>query len=188
MLSAEEARRASRQHQRSTRRAPRSRAHRPHGLYFARVGATVAMNVEDYYAQGRRLWVRLHEKGGKRHEMPAHHNLETYLSEYIEAAGIGMTKRGRFSEQPSEKRKFLRAAHGSGGRVPDGQAPGEGRRHPDGDRLPHLSCNRNYRVPEEWWQAGSRAADGGARVGSDDGAVRPPGDEIPLDEVERIVI
>jgi integrase len=32
--------------------------------------------------------VRLHEKGGKRHEMPAHHNLEAYLDAYIEAAGI----------------------------------------------------------------------------------------------------
>lgn len=32
--------------------------------------------------------MRLHEKGGKRHEMPTHHNLETYLDEYIAAAGI----------------------------------------------------------------------------------------------------
>jgi integrase/recombinase XerD len=31
----------------------------------------------------------LHEKGGKRHEMPAHHKLEAYLDEYIRAAGIG---------------------------------------------------------------------------------------------------
>jgi integrase/recombinase XerD len=30
----------------------------------------------------------LHEKGGKRHEMPAHHNLESYLDAYIDAAGI----------------------------------------------------------------------------------------------------
>ncbi len=30
----------------------------------------------------------MHEKGGKRHEMPAHHNLEAYLDAYIEAAGI----------------------------------------------------------------------------------------------------
>jgi len=37
---------------------------------------------------GKRWWVRLHEKGGKRHEMPAHHNLEAYLDAYIEAAGI----------------------------------------------------------------------------------------------------
>jgi site-specific recombinase XerC len=40
---------------------------------FARVGAVVAMRVEDYYPEGKRWWVRLHEKGGKRHDMPAHH-------------------------------------------------------------------------------------------------------------------
>src|SRR5208282_3863996 len=55
---------------------------------FARIGAVVAMRVEDYYPKGKRWWVRLHEKGGKRHEMPAHHNLEAYLDSYIEAAGI----------------------------------------------------------------------------------------------------
>jgi site-specific recombinase XerD len=55
---------------------------------FARIGAVVAMRVEDYYPTGKRWWVRLHEKGGKRHEMPAHHNLEAYLDAYIEAAGI----------------------------------------------------------------------------------------------------
>ena len=56
---------------------------------FARIGAVVAMRVEDYYPKGKRWWVRLHEKGGKRHEMPAHHNLEAYLDAYIKAAGIG---------------------------------------------------------------------------------------------------
>jgi integrase len=55
---------------------------------FPRIGAVVAMRVEDYYPKGKRWWVRLHEKGGKRHEMPAHHNLEAYLDAYIEAAGI----------------------------------------------------------------------------------------------------
>jgi site-specific recombinase XerC len=55
---------------------------------FARIGAVVAMRVEDYYPKGKRWWVRLHEKGGKRHEMPAHHNLESYLDAYIGAAGI----------------------------------------------------------------------------------------------------
>ena len=44
-----------------------------------RIGAVVAMRVEDYYASGKRWWVRLHEKGGKRHKMPAHHNLEADL-------------------------------------------------------------------------------------------------------------
>jgi len=43
---------------------------------FARIGAVVAMRVEDYYPQGKRWWVRLHEKGGKRHEVPCHPSLE----------------------------------------------------------------------------------------------------------------
>jgi len=56
---------------------------------FGRISAVLGMRVEDYYPQGKRWWVRLHEKGGKRHEMPAHHNLEAYLDEYTKAAGIG---------------------------------------------------------------------------------------------------
>ena len=54
---------------------------------FARIGAAIAMRVEDVYPQNRRLWVRLHEKGGK-HAMPCHHNLESYLHEYIDGAGL----------------------------------------------------------------------------------------------------
>jgi integrase/recombinase XerD len=46
------------------------------------------MKVRDYFVQGRRGWVRLHEKGGKEHEVPCHHSLEQYLDEYIAAAGI----------------------------------------------------------------------------------------------------
>ena len=55
---------------------------------FARISAAVAMKVEDYYPNGKRWWVRLHEKGGKRHEMPAHHKLEAFIDEYLAAAGI----------------------------------------------------------------------------------------------------
>jgi integrase len=54
---------------------------------FARVSAVVSMKVEDYYQDGKRWWFRLHEKGGKRHEVPAHHNAEAYLDAYREAAG-----------------------------------------------------------------------------------------------------
>lgn len=61
---------------------------------FSRVGAAVQMRVEDFYTQDRRGWVRLHEKGGKRHEMPAHHNLDSYLEEYLAAAGIAADRKG----------------------------------------------------------------------------------------------
>lgn len=66
---------------------------------FARVGAVVGMKMEDYYQNGRRSWLRLHEKGGKRHEVPAHHNAEAYVDAYLEAvesaatAGSGAEKK-----------------------------------------------------------------------------------------------
>jgi integrase/recombinase XerD len=61
---------------------------------FARVGAAVGMRVEDYFVQGRRGWIRLQEKGGKEHTMPAHHNLDRYLEEYIAAADIAPDRKG----------------------------------------------------------------------------------------------
>ena len=61
---------------------------------FARIGAALAMRVEDVFMQNRRLWVRLHEKGGKRHEMPCHHNLEDYLTAYIDGCGLREDRKG----------------------------------------------------------------------------------------------
>src|SRR6185437_13931870 len=55
---------------------------------FARIGAALGMTVEDVFTQNRRLWVRLREKGGKRHAMPCHHNLEEYLIAYLEGAEL----------------------------------------------------------------------------------------------------
>lgn len=61
---------------------------------FARIGAALGMKVEDYYAQGKRWWLRLHEKGGKRHEVPVHHALEEYLDAYLDAAGLRDQQKG----------------------------------------------------------------------------------------------
>ena len=61
---------------------------------FARIGAALAIRVEDVYVQNRRLWVRLHEKGGKRHEMPCHHNLEAYLHAYLDGCGLVTNPKG----------------------------------------------------------------------------------------------
>lgn len=61
---------------------------------FARIGAALGMKVDDVFTQKRRLWVRLREKGGKHHEMPCHHNLETYIMAYIEGAGLADDLRG----------------------------------------------------------------------------------------------
>ncbi len=61
---------------------------------FARVGAVVGMNVEDYaQGPGRTMVFRLHEKGGKHHEVPAHHLAEEYMDAYLQAAGIAGEKK-----------------------------------------------------------------------------------------------
>jgi integrase len=64
---------------------------------FARVNSVLEMKVCDYFVQGRRGWVRLHEKGGKEHEVPCYRNLEQYLDEYIAAAGIAGDPEARCS-------------------------------------------------------------------------------------------
>jgi integrase/recombinase XerD len=60
---------------------------------FARVSAVIHMRVEDYYPNGKRWWFRLHEKGGKFHEVPAHHSAEEFMDAYLEAAGIAGEKK-----------------------------------------------------------------------------------------------
>lgn len=60
---------------------------------FARINAVLEMRVEDYYTEGRRAWFRLHEKGGKLHSVPAHHQAEQYMDEYLDRANIGHEKK-----------------------------------------------------------------------------------------------
>lgn len=61
---------------------------------FARIGAALAMKVEDFRPRGAGWVLRLHEKGGKLHTMPCHHTLAEWLLLYIEHAGIGEDKKG----------------------------------------------------------------------------------------------
>ena len=85
---------------------------------FARVSAALGMRVEDYYTEGRRAWFRLHEKGGKRHKVPAHHNAEKYVDAYLEAAGIASQKKTplfrsldthrKLSDRPMDRNDVLR--------------------------------------------------------------------------------
>jgi site-specific recombinase XerD len=84
---------------------------------FARVSAALAMKVEDYYTEGRQAWFRLHEKGGKRHRVPAHHNAERYVDAYLDAAGIAGAKKTplfrsidsrRLTDRPMDRNDALR--------------------------------------------------------------------------------
>ena len=84
---------------------------------FARVGAVIAMRVEDYYPDGKRWWFRLHEKGGKRHEVPAHHTAEEYVDAWMTIAGIksenrsplfrSFDRRGKVSDRPLHRTDVL---------------------------------------------------------------------------------
>jgi site-specific recombinase XerC len=111
---------------------PRDRALLTVMVYsFARVSAVVGMTVGDYYQQGKRWLMRLHEKGGEHHELPVHHKAEEYLHAYLKAAGIADQK---------------------GAPLPAG-----GTRR--GRQLPHLPGHRNYSLSAEWRHSRARAGD-----------------------------
>jgi len=74
---------------------------------FARIGAALAMRVEDVFVQNRRLWVRLHEKGGKRHVMPCHHTLEAYLDAYLDGCTLREDRKGPLFRTVSRGTKRL---------------------------------------------------------------------------------
>ena len=77
---------------------------------FARVSAVLGMQRQDYLGQGSRGWLRLHEKGGKRHDVPAHHRAAAALDEYVEAGGLEEPKAALFqSVDPAGRRLTGRA-------------------------------------------------------------------------------
>ena len=61
---------------------------------FARIGAALRMRVEDVQPQGAGWVVRLQEKGGRQHAMPAHHALAEAVHAYIDAAGSAEDRKG----------------------------------------------------------------------------------------------
>ena len=79
---------------------------------FGRVGAVTHMRVEDFYPQGKRWWFRLHEKGGKRHEVPAHHLAEAYVDAYLDKAGLRDDRKGWLFRAVNRKRQLtIRRLH-----------------------------------------------------------------------------
>ncbi|KAI94724.1 integrase [Rhodomicrobium udaipurense JA643] len=79
---------------------------------FARIGAVTHMTVGDLFHERNRLWVRLHEKGGKRHEMPCHHTLEEYLRDYLEKTGLdGQSARPLFPSLSRSRELTNRPLH-----------------------------------------------------------------------------
>jgi integrase len=114
---------------------------------FARVGAVPQMNVGDYFSQGRRGWVRLHEKGGKEHEAPCVPKLEAYLDEYIAAAGIAADTDGPLFRTHGALDRYA-ASHDAVGCLPDDRALCEAGGHPDENRQSHAARHRHHRLPQ----------------------------------------
>jgi len=155
---------------------------------FARVSAVAHMRVEDYYQNGKRWWFRLHEKGGKRHEVPAHHNAEAYMDAYLAAAGIvddkksplfrSVDKRRRLTASPMTRTDVLRMI----------------KRRALAAALPASTCCHTFRATgiTAYLENGGTIENAQAIAAHESPRTTKlydrTSDEITLDEVERIAI
>jgi len=156
---------------------------------FARIGACLRMRVEDVYVQERRTWVRLHEKGGKRHEMPCNHSLDEYLQVYLEGAQLSQNPKallfrtaigrsGQLSERPMTQSDVWRMIQ---------------RRAADAGLKTKVSCH-SFRATgiTEYLRNGGKLEI--AQQMANHESARTTGlydrrnDQVSLDEVERILI
>jgi hypothetical protein len=105
---------------------------------FARVGAVVALNMEDYHAQKKRRWLHL-KKTANSNEIRCHHELESFLGAYIAAARVERDRKSRFFRAALGKTKKARS-RGACRASMFGRPRRRGRRRArDANRLPHLS-------------------------------------------------
>jgi site-specific recombinase XerD len=155
---------------------------------FARVSAVVGMRIEDYYQNGKRWWIRLHEKGGKRHEVPAHHNAEAYLDAYLMAAGIAgekksplfrtINKHRQLTDKPMYREDVLRMI----------------KRRAEDAGLPATTCCHTFRATgiTAYLENGGTIENAQAIAAHESPRTTKlydrTSDEITLDEVERILI
>lgn len=155
---------------------------------FARIGATVAMNVDDVYPKDRRFWIRLHEKGGKYHEMPLHHNAEEYLAAYLKATGLEGKKGTPLFRTLDRKRNLTE------NRMHRNDALGMVKRRANQAGLNPAICCHTFRATgiTEYMRNGGTlekaqqmAAHASAKTTNMYNRVQ---DEVTLDEIERVVI
>ncbi len=140
---------------------------------FARIGAAIGMRVEDVFTQNRRLWVRLHEKGGKQHAMPP--QFRGLPSRLHRRRGAGGRSEGAVVPdlQPCD-RPAHRQPPAPGERLRDDSAArADGRDH-DEDRQPHVSGDRRDGVSQKRRDAGEGGTDGEPCQHPHDAALRPP--------------
>ena len=150
-------------------------------MVFARIGAAIGMRVEDVYPQNRRLWVRLHEKGGKQHAMPCHHNLKSYLHAYIDGAGLASDPKALLFQTYSRATGRL-----TGNPLPQANAYAMvQRRARDQDRQPHVSGDGYLKNGGTLERAAQMANHASTRTTQ---LYDRRAEEVTLDEIERVVI
>lgn len=156
---------------------------------FARVSAVLAMSVDDYYANGKKWRLRLHEKGGKRLEVPVHHKAEEYLDAYIHAAKIEGDKRGPLFRAGNRRTGELKTTP-----LQRNDAWAMVKRRAAACGLTHKLCNHSFRATgitafiaaggtvEKAQQIAGHASTKTTQI------YNRTSDEITLDEIERIAI
>lgn len=155
---------------------------------FARVSAAIGMNVEDYYPQGRRMWFRLHEKGGKRHEVPSHHNAIQYVDAYMDAAEISEQKKAPLFRTLSRHRRLTET------RMHRADVLRMVKRHSRRAGLPEHTCCHTFRATGiTCYLLGGGSLEHARRIAAHESARTTKlydrtGDTVSLDEIERIAI
>ncbi|MBY0513852.1 MAG: tyrosine-type recombinase/integrase [Gemmataceae bacterium] len=155
---------------------------------FARVSAAVSLRVDDYCQDGKRWWFRFREKGGKQHQVPAHHTAEAYLDAYLLAARIGedkkatlfrtVTRHGQLSDRQMTRNDALRMV----------------KRRAAAAGLPLTTCNHTFRATgiTAYLENGGTIEKAQAIAAHESPRTTKlydrTSDEITLDEIERILI
>ena len=155
---------------------------------FARVSAVVGMNVEDYFSKGKRWWFRLHEKGGKYHQVPAHHTAEEYVDAYLQAAGIAADKKGPLFRSLNNRRQLTER------RLGRGKVWAMIKRRARGAGLPENICCHTFRATGiTTYLANGGTIEKAQQIAAHESPRTTKlydhtSDEINLDEIERIII
>jgi integrase/recombinase XerD len=155
---------------------------------FARVSAAVSLRVEDYYQDGKRWWFRFREKGGKLHQVPAHHAAEAYLDAYLLTGAVGGEKKAPLFQSVT-RRGLL-----SGRQMTRNDALRMVKRRAAAAGLPDTTCNHTFRATGITAYLGNGGTIENAQVIAAHESPRTTklydrtSDEITLDEIERILI
>jgi site-specific recombinase XerD len=155
---------------------------------FSRVSALLGMNVADYYADGKRWWFRLHEKGGKFHEVPAHHKAEEYVDAYLVAAGIEGSDKSPLFRSVNRHRQLTDR------RITRRETLAMIKRRARQARLPTRICNHSCRATGiTAYLLNGGTLEHAQRIAAHESPRTTKlydrtSDEITLDEIERILI